>query len=74
MTIFDRSVRANGIALYLASSYQQSHHLHIEYMFLYATKKKTGKRKIGIIGKKIMRKDRYIHVVTISLQEQLIIT
>ncbi len=44
VTIFDRrSVSASGIALYLAFSYQQSHRLHTEYTFLYATKKERGK-------------------------------
>jgi hypothetical protein len=53
VTIFERrSVSTNGIMLYSASSYHQSHPLHTEHTFIYAIRRERKEER------KITRKGR----------------
>ncbi len=77
VTIFERrSVSADGVMLYLASSHHQSHRLHKEHAFIYTISRKKEREKeqenesyernIEITGRIIIREERYMDVVTIS--------
>ncbi len=51
--IFHRSISADGITLYLASLYYQSHRLHTEHTLIYSTMmKRKDERKRGGLKKR----------------------